>query len=221
MKIFKSISLGVCLAFLPGLLYAQQKVSGYIYSRESPKSPVTGATVRFNGNLKSCISDQNGFFQLDLLADSIIITAVGYKKTALAIPENPGDLLTIYLESNSNDLGEVMVSTGYQTIAKERATGSFYKIDNTLLNQNVSTDIISRLEGISSGMLFDRRDANNTKIEIRGLSTIYSNAQPLIILDNFPYEGISITSIQTMSRISRSLKMLRPPQFGARGREMG
>lgn len=189
MKIFKSISLGICLSFLPGLLCAQQKVSGYIYSRESPKLPVTGATVRLKGNLKSSISDQNGFFQLDLLADSIIITAVGYKKTALAIPENPGDLLTIYLESTANDLGEVMVSTGYQTIAKERATGSFYKIDNTLLNQNVSTDVISRLEGISSGLLFDRRDANNTKIEIRGLSTIYSNAQPLIILDNFPYEG--------------------------------
>ena len=49
---------------------------------------------------------------------------------------------------------EVVMNTGYQEIPKERATGSFVQIDNELLNRRVATDIISRLEGITSGFVF-------------------------------------------------------------------
>ncbi len=52
----------------------------------------------------------------------------------------------------------------------------------------MSTDILSRLEGISS-LYFDKRGLGNGALIIHGPSTIFANASPLIIVDNFPYDG--------------------------------
>ncbi|SEN07400.1 TonB-linked outer membrane protein, SusC/RagA family [bacterium A37T11] len=86
-------------------------------------------------------------------------------------------------------LQEVTVSTGYQQIPKERATGSFVFIDSALFNRSASTDVLSRLKGITPSLLFDERAGGTPKLSIRGISTIYGNAKPLIVVDNFPYEG--------------------------------
>src|SRR5687768_216428 len=92
------------------------------------------------------------------------------------------------------ELREVeIVSTGYQQIPKERATGSFALVDKKQLDRRVSSETFSKLEGITSGLLFNRNTLNNYTgnfdFSIRGRSTIYANDQPLIILDNFPFNG--------------------------------
>jgi TonB-dependent SusC/RagA subfamily outer membrane receptor len=81
-------------------------------------------------------------------------------------------------------LGEVIVSTGYQELPKERATGSFVAVDKALLNRSVSTDIVGRLRDVVPGLSFNTL---GTRISIRGQSTLFSNAQPLIVVDGFPY----------------------------------
>lgn len=94
-------------------------------------------------------------------------------------------------------LDTVIISTGYQQVPRERSTGSFVQINNELLNRRTGTDILIRLEGISSGVLFDRRlqnpeqtTANGHSIIIRGVNTLSDGIKaPLIILDHFPYEG--------------------------------
>ncbi len=83
-------------------------------------------------------------------------------------------------------LQEVIFSTGYQKVPRERATGSFSFVSDSLLNRRVSPHILDRLVGMTSGARFDDE---NREISIRGRSTIYSNAQPLIVLDGFPYDG--------------------------------
>lgn len=86
-------------------------------------------------------------------------------------------------------LEEVEVSTGYQTLPAERATGSFEQVSEKLFNRQVSTDVISRLDGIMPSLLFDKRGPTDV-LRVRGLSSVgLSDSHPLIILDNFPYEG--------------------------------
>jgi TonB-linked SusC/RagA family outer membrane protein len=92
----------------------------------------------------------------------------------------------------SGRLNEVVVSTGFQQIPQERATGSFDFVDNKLLNRSVSTDILSRLDGVTSSLIFNRNAfsvQNQSALTIRGRSTIFSDANPLIVLDNFEYDG--------------------------------
>jgi TonB-linked SusC/RagA family outer membrane protein len=114
---------------------------------------------------------------------------------SLLISPSPSNLV-IKLAASTRVLNEVtLVATGYQDISSERATGSFSKIDNKLLNRSVSTDILSRLQGVSGGLLFRAGNSysmdedERSNILIRGYSTILSNSQPLIVVDNFPYDG--------------------------------
>src|SRR6478752_3712936 len=94
----------------------------------------------------------------------------------------------IKLLRSKDELNEVqIVSTGYQVISKERATGSFSVMNTAKLNRKVSVDILSRLEDEIPGLVFNRKGAN--PITIQGTNTINSNAYPLIVLDNFPYDG--------------------------------
>lgn len=97
-------------------------------------------------------------------------------------------------ETNEFDLKQVdIVSTGYQRIPKERAAGSFVLVDSAQINRKVGSDIFSRLEGITSGLLFNKNtqisNSGNLDLSIRGRSTIYANDQPLIVLDDFPFNG--------------------------------
>src|SRR5690606_38217041 len=98
------------------------------------------------------------------------------------------------LEPLQNHIEEVeVVSTGYQQIPKERATGSFEFVDSALFNRKVSADLISRLEDVvpslSSIKFFESNRGEIPNINIRGMSTMRSQRWPLIVLDGMPYEG--------------------------------
>ncbi len=94
----------------------------------------------------------------------------------------------------SDTLREVeIVSTGYQHVPRERATGSFIKTDMTQFSSRTSSDMFLRLEGITGGLLFNkntlRDNMHMSDMSIRSRSTIFANDQPLIILNNFPFNG--------------------------------
>lgn len=170
----------------------QQPIMGHV--TDSLGNPLQNATVKIKGTNKATFTDKEGRFTLRDVADGsiLIVSYLGYISREIGIS---GDIGTIMLSVDQTALeeAEVTINTGYQEISKERTSGSFVYIDNTLLNRSVSSDIISRLEGVTNGLNFDRRNNfyadDKPALQIRGLSTINGNAQPLIVLDNFPYDG--------------------------------
>jgi TonB-linked SusC/RagA family outer membrane protein len=153
-----------------------------------------GATVTIKGINKATITGENGEFVISAQpGDVLSISFVGYKSVDITIvPANP--YINIALKPGVSGLKEVVVSTGYQSLPKERATGSFATVDNELLNRKTSPDVLSRLEGVVPGLLINRNvpttnNPNGIDINIRGVSTLFSNTQPLIVVDNFPYDG--------------------------------
>ncbi|UMQ43081.1 SusC/RagA family TonB-linked outer membrane protein [Chryseobacterium sp. Y16C] len=150
-------------------------------------NPLAGATVQVKGTNFVTTSDGSGFFEIpdEFSGSELLISYLGYGRIEVAA-KNAG---SIVLTTNDNRIEEVsVVASGYQSIPKERATGSFSKIDNATFNRQVSTDVISRLKGIAPSILFDER-SGSPKLTIRGQATIFGNDQPLIVVDNFPYEG--------------------------------
>ena len=186
----KKIILSFLLSFFIGsALLAQQSILSGTVVNDSTGFPIEAASVQIQGG-NSIITNFRGVFKITIPKpnDTLRVSAVGYKQVTL----NTGAVIksgfVIRLLPKSVLLQEVLVSTGYQTLPKERATGSFETIDNKLLNRAVSTDIISRLEGVTGSIYFNH--ATDTKeIFIRGLSTLNASTQPLIVVDNFPYEG--------------------------------
>lgn len=100
--------------------------------------------------------------------------------------------LLVVMSEELKELDAVVFSTGYQKVASERATGSYSVVDKVLLDRSVSTSIIDRLADVVTGLVFNRDAAaasTGNTISIRGQNTIFASAKPLIVVDNFPYEG--------------------------------
>lgn len=151
--------------------------------------PVPSATILHLRTGQKMFSDKNGEFTIPqtFLNDSIQVSAVGYQ--SVTEPNNERGLITIILRKEITELAAVQLYTGYQQLPKERATGSFAAIDNKLFNRTVSTDMLSRLQGLAPGLLFDKNSGNNIGITIRGISTLFASTQPLLVVDNFPFYG--------------------------------
>lgn len=137
-------------------------------------------------------SDGEGNFTLPGLRGKQLLQFrhLGYQPldTVMVFPLK--EKLIVLLYAAVAQLNEVVVSTGYQSLPKERATGSFHQLGQELLDQRVGANIIDRLTNLSSSVLVDQRNGGEKKMQIRGMSTLQGNlASPLIVLDNFPYEG--------------------------------
>jgi TonB-linked SusC/RagA family outer membrane protein len=179
--------------------YAQIPLKGSVLSNDN-NEPLIGATIKIKSKNLSSITDQYGQFTIQAnLNDTLLISYIGYQSKQINPPLNR--FFEIKLVQNNSDLEEVTVSTGYQIIPKERSTGSFVQINNDLLNRSVSTNIIDRLKEIVSGLSFNNVGAS--QISIRGQSTIFGNAEPLIVIDNFPFDGnlldINPNDVQSIS----------------------
>jgi len=153
--------------------------------------PLHGATVKIDESGEAVLTDQAGSFTLKstLASVTLQVSYLGYKQASLkvAVSDKP---VVIILSTATAQLNEVIVSTGYQTLPAGRATGSFVQVDNKLLNRRVSTGVLDRLEDVTPGLLFNKgRSAGAGLISVRGQNTIYGNSTPLIVLDNFPYDG--------------------------------
>ncbi|MBB5396680.1 SusC/RagA family TonB-linked outer membrane protein [Mucilaginibacter sp. AK015] len=155
---------------------------------DSVGTPLIGATVAIKGSSKATLTNDRGEFSIAAQPDDwISVSFIGFKVYEFRVSENQA-FITVRLMPLTSGLKEVVVSTGYQNVPLERATGSFSKLDNELFNRRVSGNVLDRLEGVVPGLLFNRNQPGSP-LTIRGYSTIFSNTDPLIVVDNFPFEG--------------------------------
>ncbi|MFN0292528.1 SusC/RagA family TonB-linked outer membrane protein [Pedobacter helvus] len=184
------ILIGLVLG-LSAKLMAQALPIGRVLSADGQKG-LRNVSITLVDLKQTVQSDSGGNFTLPTTAGKQLLSFrhVGYQPldTVLVFPLKT--MLRVWLQANIAQLNEVVVSTGYQSLPKERATGSFHQLGQALLDQRVGANIIDRLTNLSSSVLVDQRNAGEKKIQIRGLSTLQGTlTSPLIVLDNFPYEG--------------------------------
>jgi len=161
--------------------------------------PVANASVSLVDG-QTVKTDRQGTFSLRISEGSgrIQITHIAFHQKDVAVHNLSNDSVLVFLEPLSTGIDEVVVSTGYEKLSPERTTGSYEVIDNELFNRSVGMDVLTRIEDVSTGVYFNRQnvDFNNSgrksqqDIMIHGVSSMRTGGnRPLIILDNFPYEG--------------------------------
>jgi len=179
-------------------------VHGFVLNEK--KEPVPGTTIAVEGGHPSdaVSSSEGGEFRIHIhYADTrLLISNVNYETQEL-LPEDGKDL-TVLLKERIVELIDVSVTasmhTGYQDVKNETSTGSFSKVNNDLLNRKVSPNILDRMDGVTSSVIFNKNivtGTNASSISVRGRSTIFANPEPLIVIDNFPYTG-DINNINPM-----------------------
>ncbi|WP_316841428.1 SusC/RagA family TonB-linked outer membrane protein [Pedobacter gandavensis] len=185
-------------------------IHGKIIDQE--KRPLAGATITIKRTNKSTKSNKDGEYKLNVdPTDIIIISYVGYETQEIKVNNIRDGLFLITLQVNTKNLKQVdVVNTGYQTLPKERVTGSFQNITAKQLEHSNSPDLLKRLEGITTGLDFNNNvvqyPTNSSRfraptlsgLTIRGknnLNIIPStdpnemSGQPLVVIDGIasPY----------------------------------
>jgi TonB-linked SusC/RagA family outer membrane protein len=173
--------------------FADRNVRGRVVDEQG--NPLPNASIRIKGKDAVINTNEEGEFVIKDVADNaiLVISYVGYKQLEISLKDAVMPL-EIKLNQVTGELEEVNVnySTGYQSIPEERATGSFVQIDNELFNRKVGANVLDRILEVTSGLIKqgDNPSARNIGgIQIRGNSTINASTAPLIVVDNFIYEG--------------------------------
>lgn len=149
---------------------------------------VIGATVFIAETNTGTITDVDGRFRVKAAPGQLMcFTFVGMADKTVKVAPGMKNL-NITLQPTQTALSEVVV-TGYQTISKERATGSFAVVSQKDMKDKLQANLSDRLEGLVAGMV-----NYGDKVTIRGISTIRGGSAPLYVVDGMPYEG-DITAI--------------------------
>lgn len=188
-----------------GLFSAQQQVEGYVVDGRDER-PLAGVKVKVSGQPLETSTDKDGHFTLHLVISkgSITFSLGGLAQQEITYELPVVQPLKIYLHEKVKEIEEVALSTGYQKISKERSTGSMASISYGELQKQVTVNILDRLSASGSGLMVSK-GANDgvSQLMVRGLSTIKGPQSPLVVVDDFPYEGdISNINPNTVERIT-------------------
>ncbi len=159
---------------------SRKQISGYVIDSEG--SPIVGVNIwNKNAHLGS-ITNSDGAFRINAaVSDSLSFSFIGFETKQILVDQR--EQYPILLEEEISNLDEIMVvSSGYQELPKDRATGSYKTISPKEIEEVPTINVLERLQGKVAGVDFDVK--NNT-ITIRGTNS-YSKTTPLIVIDGFP-----------------------------------
>ena len=151
------------------------------------EEPLAGAVIRTKDVDMPVVTDLNGEFVVcsDSSTVAITITYVGMESVTTKI--KAGIKALIKMHPNIEFMDEVVV-TGYQTIKREAATGSYQTIMSKDLEKIFTGDIVSNLEGKVPGLTGNAGGDENAML-IRGMGSFQARTSPLIVVDGLPIEG--------------------------------
>lgn len=176
--------LGTLMLLFSAVALAQEKkVSGKVIAPDG--SPVPFANVKIVGTTQGTAADDNGAFIITVKPGAELeISSLGYEKTDIKVGDQSS--LTIRLTQNVKGLNTVVV-TGLGVKRQEKTLGySMTEINGDAIREASVVDPTAALQGKVAGVFINQGTGGPTssnRIQIRGVSTLDPNAQPLIIID--------------------------------------
>ncbi|HEY8897116.1 MAG TPA: secretin and TonB N-terminal domain-containing protein, partial [Niastella sp.] len=168
-------------------------ISGSIRDEQNQVAP--GVTILIRNTGRSAISNSNGtFFLKNVLPNATLIVMAPDMKTD-TIPVNNSSSILIKLKWAFTGLPPVTVTptTGFRKMNISLAVSSVAVVDSEMLKTRITRSLEKALEGSVTGLL---GIANKTAginqpryFQVGPIVTLNGNPDPLIILDQFVYNG--------------------------------
>jgi len=184
---------------------------------DSLGAPLPGASVRLKNSKTGVFTNAAGEFNLRDVqnGDVIVVSYIGYLTREITINNENASGLAVMLRADVGHLSEVsVVSTGYQTLPKERSAGSFAQVNmDVVANRTTSMNVLQSLDGLVPGLVVNNAPLKN-QLLIRGLSTIggagnfpnqSTTAQPLYVVD-----GLAVPVTNDYDRLPDIILNLNP-----------
>jgi TonB-linked SusC/RagA family outer membrane protein len=162
--------------------YAQGTVKGTV--TDEIGEPVVGATVRVDGTDVGTITDLNGAFSVSASPQATLsISYVGFQPQKVRVAGR--QQVSVVLKEDSETLRDVVV-VGYGTMKKSDISGSVATINKEQMERKVPVNVAQALQGAAAGVIVTNQDGapgSKSAIRIRGVGTIFGDANPLYVVD--------------------------------------
>ena len=163
--------------------YAQQiTLKGRITDPDG--QPIVGAAVQNLPEKTFTSSDADGAYSLSVKnAQNAVIEVPFLGMETVTEPLAGRTQLDVQMAVSQNFL-EGSVVTGYQEIQQKKVTGSIATIGAKTIEERYSPSLLQNLEGRVAGL-----STYGGKLTIRGVSSMYAESSPLLVVDGLPIEG--------------------------------
>jgi len=187
MKRLLLTTLLVCIA--AGLALAQRTVTGTVTGDDG--ETLIGASVRVKGTEVGAITDVMGKFRLDVPSGATTLTVAYTGYTTQEVTLGVSNTVDVVLTAGQV-LSEAVV-TALGITRSEKALGySVSKVDGSTVSGSGELNAIQGLAAKTSGLQVIGSGGTpgaSSKILIRGNSSLQLDNQPLIVIDNIPYDN--------------------------------
>jgi TonB-dependent starch-binding outer membrane protein SusC len=214
----RKIAYFLILLFFSLCVRAQERrITGKVIDQQTNEA-IAGATVAVKGTNSATQSDGGGNFTLSVPNDNaiLIVSYVGMETEEIRIGNQNN--LSVSLTSSSANLNEVVV-TGYTTERKKDLKGAVAVVKIGEAMKETNANLLVSLQGRVSGVniVTDGAPGSGTQINIRGISSILGDVQPLYVIDGVPTKDISNISPNDIESMQIMKDAASAAIYGARG----
>lgn len=185
---------GLILFFIStGFLLAQEReVTGTVF--DNTGEPLPGVTIIIKGSKNNIgtASDFDGNYKLKAkIGDVLVYTYVGMGTREYTVTNQNYAMMNVVLHEDFNQLEEIVV-VGYGTGKKLGTTvSSIVKVGGESLANKPSGSVLDALQGKVAGLQIlstSGEPSSIGSIKLHGVSSIYSDSEPLYIVDGAPVD---------------------------------
>ena len=194
----------ILVVFFSGSIFGQFMVQGTVSSPDD--GPLIGVTVQEENTTNGTLTNLDGKYSLEVSDPEavLIFSYVGLETQRIEIANR--STVDVVLKEDSQVLDEVVVTAlGFEEKEDELGYASS-KVDAKTVVQAAEPTLINALSGKASGVRISRNSGDpgaGAYIQIRGLSTIDRDAQPLIVVDGVPISNSSRGPQENLAAQSR------------------
>lgn len=186
---------------LSGTALAQRMVSGKVTASDDG-SPIPGLNVVEKGTTNGTATDADGVFRLETRnTATLVFSFIGYETQEIIVGEQT--VINVVMKTEATALSEVVV-VGYGSQRKLDVTGAVVQVKGEEISKQSSINPISSLQGKVAGVQITNSGApgSSPQIRIRGVGTVYGNANPLFVVDGVWYDDISFLNPADIENMS-------------------
>ncbi|MBC7947343.1 MAG: TonB-dependent receptor [Chitinophagaceae bacterium] len=176
--------------------FAQRIVTGTI--TDDKLAPLGGATVTVKGSKITNITtaDLAGNFSINVPpnAKTLVVSYVGMETKEVSIGSQ--NAISIFLVSASSTLTDVVV-VGYGRARRVNLTTAQTSVGAKDIEKTVNTTIEQAIQGRAAGVYVTQNSGQpggGISVNIRGISTISGNTEPLYVIDGVQLQGGGTTN---------------------------
>lgn len=189
------VHLLLLFALLSTLAFAQGRtLSGTI--TDDNRSPLSGATVAVKGTVTVTTTDAAGKFTISVPQGgrTLVVSYVGMQTQEVAI--GTGNVINVSLQSSAGALADVVV-VGYGRARRSNLTTAQATVSAKDIEKTVNTTVEQALQGRAAGVYVTQNSGQpggGISVQIRGISSINGNTEPLYVIDGVQIPGGGTTN---------------------------